>query len=55
METFRAPKTRALLIQINRSLLWDGCESLGRVWDGFGTGRKVRIPNVYRPWDGWDG
>ena len=28
---------------------WDG---LGRVWDGWWDGSKLKIPRIYRPWDG---
>ena len=29
--------------------------ALLRLWYGFGTGRKIKIPIVYGPWDGCDG
>jgi hypothetical protein len=30
------------------ALPWDG----GTLWDGEWDGRKIKIPNVYGPWDG---
>jgi len=48
-------EVRLMLFLIGTQRLTGHLECGKKFWDGFGTGPKRKITNVYRPWDGWDG